>query len=129
MSAPNPTRRYGIPAFALTAVAAIVLSRRRPDVDLPTAWIVCMNLTAFLVFGLDKWLAGRQALRVPEKVLHAVALIGGLVGALLGMIVFRHKTSKRSFQWTLGALMAVEALLIALWFLGKFEGVGLASPL
>ena len=46
----------------------------------------------FTVYGVDKAKARRGAWRVPEKTLFLLPLLGGSVGALLGMLVFRHKT-------------------------------------
>ncbi len=93
-----------------------------------TAWLIPANVVAFAVFCLDKALARAQKLRVPEAVLFALALAGGALGALLGMLVARHKTAKRSFQWTLGVLLFLEAALLIVWLMGGLEGLGLSSP-
>ena len=54
----------------------------------------------FLIFGVDKLLAKhpRFRQRVPEKNLLLLAVVGGSVGALLGMYLFRHKTLHRKFM-------------------------------
>lgn len=59
---------------------------------------VILNAVAFIAYGIDKSAARRRRRRIPEKVLHALALAGGWPGALLGQTIFRHKTAKRSFQ-------------------------------
>lgn len=60
--------------------------------------IAVLNAATFLAYGIDKSAAKRWRRRIPENVLHALALAGGWPGALLGQTVFRHKTVKRSFQ-------------------------------
>ena len=55
-------------------------------------WLIAINLVTFAVYGADKRRARRGAWRVPEKTLFLLPLLGGSVGALLGMRGFRHKT-------------------------------------
>ena len=55
-------------------------------------YLAAVNLVTFTVYGVDKAKARRGAWRVPEKTLFLLPLLGGSVGALLGMLVFRHKT-------------------------------------
>ena len=57
------------------------------------------NVIVFLVYGFDKIIAGGRARRISEKTLLVLALLGGSVGALFGMYLFRHKTRKTSFQF------------------------------
>ena len=54
------------------------------------AWLVLINTVTFLIFGVDKLLAKhpRFRQRVPEKNLLLLAVVGGSVGALLGMYLF-----------------------------------------
>ena len=55
-------------------------------------WLLIINAAAFLAYGLDKLLAKL------ERNLLLLAIVGGGVGAWLGMEVFRHKTQHRSFR-------------------------------
>ncbi len=50
------------------------------------------------MFGLDKWRAGRSGRRVPERILILCAALGGWLGGLIGMNVFRYKTAKTTFK-------------------------------
>ena len=61
------------------------------------AWVVAWSLPAFVMYGLDKRQAGNDGWRVPETVLHSLALVGGVAGAWAGRAVFRHKTQKPVF--------------------------------
>ena len=55
-------------------------------------YIIIMNVVGFFIMGIDKRKAEKHAWRIPEKTLFLVSLIGGSIGTLLGMYVFRHKT-------------------------------------
>jgi uncharacterized membrane protein YsdA (DUF1294 family) len=58
-------------------------------------WMIAINITTFLLFGLDKGLAKTaRNIRIPEVVLHIYTLFGGVVGQPLGRLVFRHKISR-----------------------------------
>jgi len=92
------------------------------------AWLIPSTVVTFLVFCLDKILAGRDHTRVPEAVLLALALTGGVVGALVGMAVARHKTSSRPFRMRLTVLVLLEAAMLVLWLFDGLAGIGLASP-
>ena len=57
-----------------------------------------INLLAFLLTGWDKYSAIKGNWRIKENSLLGIALIGGSLGELLGMILFHHKTKKQKFQ-------------------------------
>ena len=78
-------------------------------------WLILINIVTFVVFGLDKLLAKhpRFRQRVPEKTLFLLAVLGGSVGALLGMSLFRHKTLHRVFRVGVPVILAVQLLLAA----------------
>lgn len=90
---------------------------------------LAVNVTAFLLYWQDKYAAKRNAARVPELVLHAIALGGGSPGALLGQRIFRHKTRKWQFQAVYWASVAIH-LGIAAWALpGILTARGWQGPL
>jgi uncharacterized membrane protein YsdA (DUF1294 family) len=90
------------------------------------AWFVSINVTAFAYYGLDKARAGSSTSsaagrRVPEAVLLGLTLLGGSIGAYLGMQLFRHKTLKGTFRIMFWLIVVLQVLLIAwvvreLWF-------------
>ena len=61
-------------------------------------YIVLINLLSFLLFGIDKYLAIKKKRRISEKTLILMMYIGGIVGSLLGMLFFHHKTKKDKFK-------------------------------
>lgn len=75
---------------------------------LQLAWalVLLVNVAAVLVYGFDKWRAGRQGRRVPERTLLWFLFATGWIGAWSAMSLFRHKTVKQPFRrwailWTL----------------------------
>lgn len=60
------------------------------------SWLMAASAVAFIFYAVDKGLAKANAIRVPEVVLHILALAGGAVGALLGMLALRHKRNFRA---------------------------------
>jgi uncharacterized membrane protein YsdA (DUF1294 family) len=95
--------RLGVSAIAVLGVLLVMpitaLSRFSPPLDwrvlgLPAA----VSIVAFFVYRSDKRSAEAGEWRISESTLHLIALIGGWPGAFLGQRVFRHKTSKLSFQ-------------------------------
>ena len=76
------------------------------------AWIGLTTVLAFLLFAYDKFMAGRSGRRVSEFNLVLVSALGGWLGGLLAMLVFRHKTAKRSFQLKYAASFLVWSGLL-----------------
>lgn len=79
-------------------------------------WLIAINLVTFAVYGADKRRARRGAWRVPEKTLFLLPLLGGSVGALLGMRVFCHKTKHWYFVWGVPAILLAQ-MALAVWLL------------
>jgi uncharacterized membrane protein YsdA (DUF1294 family) len=77
------------------------------------AWLLAANLTTFAYYGYDKARARSRVSRVPEVVLHGLALAGGTLGAWLGMVVFRHKTIKPTFRLLFLVIVVLQVGLIA----------------
>ena len=84
-------------------------------------WLIVINLVTFFVFGFDKLKAKYKekhetARRVPEKTLFLLAALGGSVGALIGMRVWRHKTLHKTFRIDIPLILAAQILIPAgLW--------------
>ena len=82
-------------------------------------WFACSSAVAFLAFGLDKWQAGRGAVRISEFKLVLLAAIGGWPGGLLGMICLRHKTAKWPFKLKFG--LALVPFVVEVWVWWRFR--------
>jgi len=79
-------------------------------------YLIAVNLALFLVMGFDKRAARRQRRRVPETTLLFLAVIGGSIGGIAGMLLFRHKTRKQAFSLGFPAILLCQAALgVMLW--------------
>ena len=67
------------------------------NVDMSTIVLV-LNIFVFLLFGFDKLQSKKKGMRIPEAVLVLLSFLLGSFGAILGMVVFNHKTSKIAFR-------------------------------
>lgn len=72
------------------------------------AYIVIVNIAAFCLYGIDKSAAIKQKQRIPNRVLLLSAVIGGSLGALAGMYMFRHKTKKWYYTVTVPVLLIIQ---------------------
>jgi uncharacterized membrane protein YsdA (DUF1294 family) len=66
-------------------------------------WLAVTGGITFLAYGFDKVQSKTEGRRVPEAVLHGLAIAGGFGGGWLGRWVFRHKTRKGFFTLVLVA--------------------------
>ena len=74
-------------------------------------YFVIINIVGFAIMGIDKRKAIKRTFRIPEATLFIVALIGGSVGSILGMQVFRHKTRHWYFVFGMPAILAIQIAL------------------
>lgn len=70
--------------------------------------LAVVNVATFVVYGWDKLCAIQRWWRVPEKILLLLALIGGSVGAMAAMAVFRHKTQHLKFRYGIPLLFVLQ---------------------
>lgn len=80
-----------------------------------TAYLVLVNAAAFLLMLVDKQKARKGAWRTPEATLLTVAALGGSIGAIAGMYIFRHKT--RHLKFSLGLPLILITQLALLWLI------------
>jgi uncharacterized membrane protein YsdA (DUF1294 family) len=86
-------------------------------------YFLIVSLVSFVVVGCDKYFARNHKRRIPETTLLTWSFIGGSVGGGIGMWVFKHKTSKRSFLWKLYGVILFQLLIgLALYY---FEIIGI----
>lgn len=80
-------------------------------------YLVLINAVGLLIMLADKRKAIKNKWRIPESTLMTVAAIGGSIGSLLGMRLFRHKTKHPKFTIGIPAILAAQILIAAaLWY-------------
>ena len=81
-------------------------------ITLLTAYFVIMNIIGFALMGIDKYKAKKRAFRIPEATLFIVAIIGGSIGSILGMHIFRHKTRHWYFVYGMPVILVLQIILV-----------------
>ncbi len=79
-------------------------------------YLLGINAVSFFVYGLDKLYARGRAWRITERTLLMLALLGGTLGALAGIKLFRHKTRKSTFLVWVGLIMIIQVGAILTYF-------------
>ena len=77
-------------------------------------YLIALNIVTFFVYGIDKWKAKQGSWRISEASLLLLAVIGGSIGALLGMKVWHHKTMHKKFKYGLPLILIAQIALIYL---------------
>ncbi len=77
-------------------------------------YFIILNILGFALMGIDKRKAIKHLWRIPESVLFIVAIIGGSIGSILGMQVFRHKTRTWNFVYGMPAILIIQVILLLL---------------
>ena len=77
-------------------------------------YLTVINILTFAVYGIDKWKARQGSWRISEATLLMLAVIGGTIGALLGMQVWRHKTMHLKFKYGLPLILLAQIALMYL---------------
>lgn len=76
-------------------------------------YLALMNIFSFAAMGWDKRRAVRHRARTPERRLLLYAIIGGSPGAILGMLIFRHKTKHLKFTLGLPVILVLQIAIAA----------------
>ena len=96
------------------ALGAVTLARRA-ELSWGWAYLAAVNVAALVLYAWDKAAATRRGFRVPEAMLHLVALIGGTPAALVARVVLRHKTRKRDFRIMFWCIAVLQLAAVAVW--------------
>jgi uncharacterized membrane protein YsdA (DUF1294 family) len=79
-----------------------------------SVWLIAASLLGFALMGVDKQRAKNHAWRISERTLLFVAFIGGGIGSLAGMLLFRHKTKHMKFIVLVPLAMILNILVAIL---------------
>lgn len=81
-------------------------------ITLILVYLVVINLISFAAMGVDKARARKRSWRIPESTLFVLAIIGGSVGSIVGMHLFRHKTLHWYFVYGMPAILIIQILIV-----------------
>ena len=76
-------------------------------------YLLAINAVAFIVYGIDKYKAKKAKWRISESTLLLLAVLGGSVGAWMGMKVWHHKTMHKKFKYGIPAILLIQIALMA----------------
>ena len=85
------------------------------DLKIILLYLFAINIVAFFAFGIDKLKAKRDKWRIPESTLLSMAVLGGSIGALAGMKVWRHKTLHNKFRIGIPVIIALQIAAVVWW--------------
>ena len=77
-------------------------------------YFLIVNLIGFLSMYVDKRRARKHLWRIPETTLFIIAIVGGSIGSIVGMHLFRHKTRHWYFVYGMPAILIIQIALVAL---------------
>ena len=76
-------------------------------------YLLVINTATFFTYGIDKWKAKKSKWRIRETSLLTLAVLGGSIGAWLGMKVWHHKTMHKKFKYGVPAILILQLALLA----------------
>ena len=75
-------------------------------------YLLGINAVAFIMYGIDKYKAKKARWRIPEATLLLLAVLGGSIGAWMGMKVWHHKTKHKKFKYGIPAILLIQIALM-----------------
>ena len=87
--------------------------------DIALIYLAVINVVTFFMYGIDKWKAKKSKWRIREAALLGLAVLGGSIGAWLGMQVWHHKTQHKKFKYGVPAIIIVQLALIVYFIITK----------
>ncbi len=76
-------------------------------------YLLAINAVTFIVYGIDKYKAKKAKWRISEATLLLLAVLGGSVGAWVGMKVWHRKTMHKKFKYGIPAILLIQIALMA----------------
>ena len=75
-------------------------------------YLLAINAVAFIMYGIDKYKAKKAKWRISEATLLLLAVLGGSIGAWMGMKVWHHKTMHKKFKYGIPAILLIQIALM-----------------
>ena len=74
--------------------------------------LLAINAVTFIIYGIDKYKAKKAKWCIPETTLLLQAVLGGSIGAWMGMKVWHHKTMHKKFKYGIPAILLIQIALM-----------------
>lgn len=74
-------------------------------------YLLAVNITSFILYGIDKYKAKNGRWRISEATLQLMAVIGGSIGAWAGMRLWHHKTMHKKFKYGIPIIIILQVAL------------------
>lgn len=84
--------------------------------NLTVYYFFLINFIAFAIIAYDKNLAIKNKRRISEKTLLTWLVFGGTIGSSLAMLIFRHKTAKKSYLLKFWLIVVIQLLIGYFYF-------------
>ena len=75
-------------------------------------YLAVINVVTFFMYGVDKWKAKKSKWRISEATLLIMAIMGGSIGAWLGMKTWHHKTLHKKFRYGVPTIIIIQLAII-----------------
>jgi uncharacterized membrane protein YsdA (DUF1294 family) len=82
------------------------------------SYLIIINVVTFFTYGIDKIKAKKSKWRIRETALLGLAVLGGSIGAWLGMKIWHHKTLHKKFRYGVPIILIAQLALIV-WLYSK----------
>ena len=76
-------------------------------------YLLAINIVSFFLYGIDKYKAKKNKWRISEATLLMMAVIGGSIGAWVGMRLWHHKTMHKKFKYGIPLIIIMQIALVA----------------
>lgn len=74
-------------------------------------YLLAVNITSFILYGIDKYKAKKGRWRISEATLLLMAVVGGSIGAWAGMRLWHHKTMHKKFKYGIPVIIILQVAL------------------
>ena len=89
-----------------------ILSKDQNFLHIVLIYLAVTNVVTFFMYGIDKWKARKSKWRIREAALLGLAVLGGSIGAWIGMKVWHHKTQHKKFKYGVPAIIIIQLAII-----------------
>ena len=87
-------------------------------------YLLGINAVTFIVYGIDKYKAKKAKWRISEATLLLLAVLGGSIGAWMGMKIWHHKTMHKKFKYGIPAILLIQIALMAYLHMNLWKQIG-----